>query len=288
MNERAPGPNPETTNRVLACPFCGEFPDLTRDKTKNPRHRRVTCVNKICPVRPSTEAAPMNTAVQNWNRRLAGSGPDIREAARGGGAEWVPLPILRKLGHAAQALPGLLRSEPETDEDMDAHARALDVAVPLATDPELATWLDVAVQRCLLDAPGSGETARGVLPEWVPLPVLRKLGQAAQVLRYMLLRASGQLQQGDLSKHGGCPVCGGHEAYMTNPPRCVQCKAVMIAWQGEPILDVGIIHDPELATWLDVAVRRCLLDAYPPRAIVTTDAPGGPANDETPGPEGAP
>lgn len=140
------------TNHVLACPFCGEFPELARDRTQNPRHRRVVCVNKLCPVRPATDSAPLNTAVTTWNRRLAGSGPDIREAARGGGAEWVPLPILRKLGRVAQCAR-VLTGRPDFS-DPQQHARgdgAMAEVSGLATDPELSTWLDVAVQRCLLD-----------------------------------------------------------------------------------------------------------------------------------------
>lgn len=140
-----------TDNKVLACPFCGAFPELVRDKTQNPRHRRVVCTNKQCPVRPATDAAPVNTAAQNWNRRLAGSGPDVRDAARGGGAEWVPLPVLRKLGHAAQVLRFLLLGQLAT------HMQGGDAGQPVADvgiihDPELGSWLDVAVQRCLLDA----------------------------------------------------------------------------------------------------------------------------------------
>lgn len=140
-----------TDNKVLACPFCGSFPELVRDKTQNPRHRRVMCVNKLCAVRPATDAAPVNTAASNWNRRLAGSGPDVRDAARGGGAEWVPLPVLRKLGLAAQVLRHLLlRQIVQHHQGEDAGQPVADVGI--IHDPELGTWLDVAVQRCLLDS----------------------------------------------------------------------------------------------------------------------------------------
>jgi len=61
---------PSAGATLLACPFCGDPPDIFQPSAP-PEIWRVVCRNRNCPCNPSTQAIGKQFTISLWNTRQA-------------------------------------------------------------------------------------------------------------------------------------------------------------------------------------------------------------------------